>query len=56
MKIICDLKKWPYQTDTAEPLLNIILGKTGMESFFNQPIMRNHEEPSAHGVRNATAQ
>ena len=55
MKIICDRKKWPYkQTDTAEPLLNIILGKTGMESFFNQPIMlvatMRNRLSSAHGA------
>ena len=55
MKIICDRKKWPYkQTDTAETLLNIILGKTGMESFFNQPIMlvatMRNRLSSAHGA------
>ena len=55
MKIICDRKKWPYkQTDTAETLLNIIFGKTGMESFFNQPIMlvatMRNRLSSAHGA------
>ena len=55
MKVICDRKKWPYrQTDTAEPLLNIIIGKTGMESFFNQPIMlvatMRNRLSSAHGA------
>ena len=55
MKVICDRKKWPYkQTDTAETLLNIIFGKTGMESFFNQPIMlvatMRNRLSSAHGA------
>ena len=55
MKVICDRKKWSYrQTDTAEPLLNIIIGKTGMESFFNQPIMlvatMRNRLSSAHGA------
>ena len=55
MKVICDRKKWPYkQIDTAETLLNIIFGKTGMESFFNQPIMlvatMRNRLSSAHGA------
>ena len=55
MKVICDRKKWPYkQTNTAETLLNIIFGKTGMESFFNQPIMlvatMRNRLSSAHGA------
>ena len=55
MKIICDRKKWPYkQTDTAETLLNTIFGKTGMESFFNQPLMlvatMRNRLSSAHGA------
>ena len=54
MKVICDRKKWPYQqTDTAETLLNIIFGKTGMETFFKQPIMlvatMRNRLSSAHG-------
>ena len=54
MKIICDQKKWPYQqTDTVEPLLNLILEKTKLESYYKQPIMliatiRNRQS-SAHG-------
>ena len=55
MKIICDRKEWPYkQTDTAETLLNIVFGKTGLESFFNQPIMlvatMRNRLSSAHGA------
>ena len=55
MKVICNRKKWPYkQTDTAETLLNIIFGKTGMEAFFNQPIMlvatMRNRLSSAHGA------
>ena len=55
MKVICDRKKWPYQqTDTAETLLNIIFEKTGMETFFKQPIMlvatMRNRLSSAHGA------
>ena len=55
MKIICDLKKWPYaQQDTASKLLKTILPRTQLEPFFEQPIMliatiRNRLS-SAHGA------
>jgi len=40
MKVICDLKGWPYnQTDTAAPLLKIVINRSGLESFFEQPLM-----------------
>jgi hypothetical protein len=39
MKIICDNKKWQYkQTDTASTLLSIIINKTRLESYFEQPL------------------
>lgn len=40
MKIICDNKKWKYnQTDTASVLLPIIINNSGLESFFEQPLL-----------------
>lgn len=40
MKIICDNKKWQYkQTDTASVLLTTIINKSGLESFFEQPLI-----------------
>jgi hypothetical protein len=40
MKIICDSKKWQYkQTDTASVLLPTIINKSGLESFFEQPLI-----------------
>ncbi len=40
MKIICDNKKWQYkQTDTASALLPIIINNSGLESFFEQPLI-----------------
>ena len=39
MKIICDSKKWKYkQTDTASALLTTIISKSGIESYFDQPL------------------
>jgi len=35
MKIICELKRWPYrQTDTASTLIKTILGQTSLDSYF----------------------
>ena len=40
MKVICERKGWPYQqTDAAAKLLNEILPRTTLDSFFEQPIM-----------------
>lgn len=40
MKIICDSKGWQYkQTDTASTLLTTIINKSGLESFFEQPLI-----------------
>lgn len=55
MKLICARKKWPYQeTDTAGTLLRIILEKSTLDSFFEQPLlniarMRNRLS-SSHGA------
>ena len=55
MKLICTGRGWPYQqTDSAQKLLNTIFGETGMESFFNHPIMlvatMRNRLSSAHGA------
>lgn len=40
MKIICENKKWQYkQTDTASVLLPTIINQSGLESFFEQPLI-----------------
>lgn len=40
MKIICDSKRWQYkQTDTASTLLNTIIKKGGLETYFEQPLI-----------------
>lgn len=63
LKVICVRKKWPYQpNDTAAPLLRTVINQSGMESFFEQPLiliatLRN-KLSGAHGagqdVRDAT--
>ena len=61
LKIICDQKNWSYnQGDTLSTLLDIIFQESGLDSFFNQPIMligtlRNRLS-TAHGagVQNKT--
>lgn len=40
MKIIYDRKGWPYQqSDTASTLLRTILPRTGLDPFFEQPLL-----------------
>jgi len=40
MKLICQRKRWPYkQTDTAATLLAIVISRSGLESFFEQPLI-----------------
>jgi uncharacterized protein DUF7014 len=40
MKVICDKNKWPYkQTDTAATLLDTIISRTQIDSFFTQPLI-----------------
>jgi len=40
LKVICAQKKWPYQpTDTASPLLKTVINKSGLEQFFEQPLI-----------------
>jgi hypothetical protein len=40
MKIVCDRNGWPYlQNDTAAPLLRVIMQHSGMEAYFEQPLI-----------------
>lgn len=40
LKVICVRKKWPHgATDTASPLLKTVIGKSGLEPFFEQPLV-----------------
>jgi hypothetical protein len=40
LKVICARKKWPYSaTDTASPLLKTVIANSGLESFFEQPLV-----------------
>ena len=40
MKLICTRRNWTYeQTDTASALLRVVLEKSGMEPYFEQPLM-----------------
>jgi len=61
MKIICDKKGWPYQQNqTAATLLATIITKTGLPSFFTDPLtiiatLRN-KLSKAHGQGTQTKQ
>jgi hypothetical protein len=40
MKLICERKGWPYnQTDTAAPLLKTVIANSGLDGFFDQPLL-----------------
>jgi hypothetical protein len=40
LKVVCARKKWPHKaTDTASPLLNTVIKNSGLESFFEQPLI-----------------
>jgi hypothetical protein len=40
LKVICTRKKWPYKpTDTVSPLLKIVIDGSGIEQFFEQPLI-----------------
>jgi hypothetical protein len=55
MKLICAKRKWTYQpADTASELLRVVRTNSGMESYFDQPLlliatMRNRLS-SSHGA------
>lgn len=54
MKVICGKRQWPFgERDTASPLLKTIIPRTGLDGFFEQPLilvatMRNRLS-AAHG-------
>ena len=55
LKIICARKKWPYSaTDTASPLLKTVVTNSGLESFFEQPLILvatiRNKLSSSHGA------
>ncbi len=40
MKVICARKRWPYsENDTAGPLLETVISRSSLHSFFVQPLM-----------------
>lgn len=40
LKVICARKKWPHApTDTASPLLKTVISNSGLEPFFEQPLV-----------------
>ncbi|MCK9354087.1 MAG: hypothetical protein M0P59_07995 [Gallionella sp.] len=40
LKVICARNNWPYSaSDTASPLLKTVVSKSGMEPFFEQPLI-----------------
>lgn len=40
LKVLCARKKWPHSaTDTASPLLKTVITNSGLESFFEQPLI-----------------
>lgn len=61
LKVICEKRGWQYeQTDTASPLLKTVIEGSGMESFFEQPLvivatLRN-KLSKAHGSGTAPRQ
>jgi hypothetical protein len=40
LKVICVRNKWPYSaSDTASPLLKTVVSRSGLEPFFEQPLV-----------------
>src|SRR5258705_274121 len=58
LKVVCDKKGWPYSaTSTAAPLVKTVVEKSGLEGFFEQPLvlvatLRNRLS-TAHGAGTA---
>lgn len=55
LKVICTQKKWSYQsTDTASPLLKTVINNSGLEPFFEQPLILvatiRNKLSNAHGA------
>ncbi len=54
MKLICDKRRWPYiETDTAAPLLKVILAHSTLDAYFEQPLLNiatlRNRLSSSHG-------
>lgn len=54
MKLICEKRGWAYkQTDTAAPLLKTVMEKSGLPSYYEQPLLivatLRNKESSSHG-------
>jgi hypothetical protein len=49
LKILCTRRAWLYDAkkDTASTLLGIVLGKSSLDGFFSQPLMRIAIDPCA---------
>jgi len=61
LKVICDRKGWTYkQNDTAKTLINTVLPKTGLDSYFEQLLLiiatLRNKLSSAHGAGTAVKQ
>lgn len=57
MKVLCKKNRWPYQeTDTAGPLLKLIIANSSLDQFFEQPLMligtMRNRLSTAHGAGN----
>ena len=40
LKILCKRNKWPFsETDTARPLLTVVIDKSSLDPFFEHPLM-----------------
>jgi HEPN domain-containing protein len=55
LKVLCARKKWPYAaTDTASSLLRTVIAKSGLEAFFEQPLIAvatiRNKLSTAHGA------
>lgn len=55
LKVICTRHKWPYRsTDTAAPLLKAVISNSGIEQFFEQPLILvatiRNKLSTAHGA------
>ncbi len=59
LKAICHVNGWPYaQKDTAAPLLRTVIDKSGLDPFFEHPLMliatMRNRISTAHGAGTAT--
>ena len=61
LKVLCHRNGWAHkETDTLNPLLDTVVGKTSLDSFFSQPLMligtMRNRLSSAHGKGTQTTQ